>query len=292
MFAAPSVRRRLRRYALATAAPRTAHGFRSEWTTVGNVHLHARVSVGPARGKPAVVLVHGLAVSHRYLMPTAALLAPCYDVRVVDLPGFGLSGDPGRVLTITEQADALASWLDANQIRSAILLGNSFGCQVLVDLVTQAPHRCAGLILSGPTFDPRARTAARQILRWLRDLLREDPLQLPFLLRDIRDAGPARVWATFRAALRDPIDEKLPQLTVPTLVLRGAVEPIVPARWAREAADLIPGGDLAVVPGSPHNAVYVAADSLVAQLRPFLHCWAASPATPLRRSAPVGRSVP
>lgn len=232
--------------------------------------MHARVSTRPAPTTAPVVLVHGLAVSHRYLMPTAALLAQHHHVCVVDLPGFGLSENPGRVLDTAEHADALAAWLDASEVGAAIMIGNSYGCQVLVDLVTRAPHRCAALILSGPTIDPQARTAPRQILRWLRDALREDPMQLAFLPRDFLDAGPLRIWATLRAALRDPIENKLPRLIVPTLVLRGANEPIVPHRWAREAADLIPDGELATVPGSPHNAVYVAADALVEQTLRFL----------------------
>ena len=60
-----------------------------------------------------VVLLHGLAVSHRYLMPLAARLAGHHPVHVVDLPGFGLSGDPGTVLGVTEHADHLADWMEA-----------------------------------------------------------------------------------------------------------------------------------------------------------------------------------
>ncbi len=257
------------RYALATAAPRPADGFHSTWTTVDGVRVHARVATQPGR-RSSVVLVHGLAVSHRYLMPTARLLAAHHDVYVVDLPGFGLSGDPGPALDVPEHAAALAQWLDANRLGPAVLLGNSFGCQVLVELVTREPQRCAALVLSGPTIDPHARTAARQIARGLRDFLHEDPLQLPILARDVRDAGPARGWATLRAALRDPIETTLPRVSVPTLVLRGALEPIVPARWAREATDLIPGAVLVELPGSPHNAVYVAAEALVAEVLRFL----------------------
>ncbi|MEP6696163.1 MAG: alpha/beta hydrolase [Pseudonocardiales bacterium] len=216
------------------------------------------------------MLVHGLAVSHRYLMPTAALLQARYDVRVVDLPGFGLSSDPPKAFDTSEHADALAGWLDANRLGPAVMLGNSYGCQVLVDMVSRAPERCTALILSGPTVDPQARTAARQAGRWLRDAMREDPMQVGLLLRDVRDAGPGRVWATLHAAVRDHIEDKLPRLSVRTLVLRGAVEPIVPPRWAREAVDLIPGGRLATVPASPHNAVYVAAEALLAQVLPFL----------------------
>jgi pimeloyl-ACP methyl ester carboxylesterase len=48
-------------------------------------------------GPSAWLLVHGLAVSHRYLMPTAAALAG--TVYVPDLPGFGLSDKPTTCTT-------------------------------------------------------------------------------------------------------------------------------------------------------------------------------------------------
>jgi pimeloyl-ACP methyl ester carboxylesterase len=41
-------------------------------------------------------------------MPLAARLAEHDRVHVVDLPGFGLSGEPGRVLDVAEHADHLA----------------------------------------------------------------------------------------------------------------------------------------------------------------------------------------
>ena len=133
---------------------------------VDGVRVHARVATRPGR-RFSVVLVHGLAVSHRYLMPTARLLAAPHDVYVVDLPGFGLSGDPGPALDVPEHAAALAQWLDANRLGPAVLLGNSFGCQVLVELVTREPralrrpgsvradHR-PGRRYRGPADRPRA----------------------------------------------------------------------------------------------------------------------------------------
>ena len=119
-------------------------------------------------------------------------------------------------------------------------------------------------------MDPAARTAVRQILRWLRDTAREDPLQLPILLRDVRDAGLHRVVGTLVHALHDPIEVKLPLVRVPVLVTRGSSEPIVPRAWAAAAARLPPLGELAVVPG-PHNANYGAADHLGELVRAFLH---------------------
>jgi pimeloyl-ACP methyl ester carboxylesterase len=78
---------------------------------------------------------------------------------VIDLPGFGLSDEPGRVLNVAEHAGHLADWLEATGLPPVVLLGNSLGCRVAVDLAVRHPDRVRGLILVGPTIDPAARTA-------------------------------------------------------------------------------------------------------------------------------------
>jgi hypothetical protein len=67
----------------------------SRWTPVEGVRMHARMSEGPAsEGSPTVVLVHGLVVSGRYMLPTLRHLAPSCKVYAPDLPGFGRSEKP------------------------------------------------------------------------------------------------------------------------------------------------------------------------------------------------------
>ncbi len=89
------------------AAPRPYGGFESCWTWVRGLPVHDRRST-TASGAP-VVLVHGLAVSHRFLMPFAGELAARHRVHVIDLPGFGLSGEPGRVLDLPELSGVLGA---------------------------------------------------------------------------------------------------------------------------------------------------------------------------------------
>ena len=129
----------------------------SGWTRVGRMHLHARVSVDPVpRQAPTVVLVHGLIVSSRYMVPVAEHLAPYCRVYAPDLPGFGRSVKPRHVLDTREHADVLAAWMDAVGLERASLLGNSFGSQVAVDFAIRHPRRTRRLILTGPTMDPKA----------------------------------------------------------------------------------------------------------------------------------------
>jgi pimeloyl-ACP methyl ester carboxylesterase len=145
--------------------------------------VHAGKRIAPEHAWP-IVLVHGLAVSHRYLMPTAALLArrPGRRARPARLRS---QRRPALALDTARLADALGGWLHAAGTAPAVLLGNSYGCQVIVDLVARHPEVAAAAVLSGPTTDPHARTVTRQVLRWLRDAMHEDPLQAPILLRDV-----------------------------------------------------------------------------------------------------------
>lgn len=263
------------KYLVATRAPEADGDFESRWATVHGLRMHYRATSDDPPGGPPVVLVHGLAVSHRYLMPLAARLAPTYPVRAVDLPGFGLSDGTRAVLDVPALADRLAAWMRATGNAPAVLVANSFGTQITVDLAYRHPDLVESLVLVGPTMDPRARSMAAQALRWLRGVPREDPLQLPILLRDLADAGLYRAVRTLRLALRDPVEDKLPGVRALALVTRGEHEAVTSQAWAEQVARLLPRSELAIVPSSPHDAVYTAADRLAELVVRFLERTAA-----------------
>ena len=217
-----------------------------------------------------MVLVHGIGVSSRYMVPLARQLAPYYRVFAPDLPGWGRSENPPHVPNVVELADALAAWMQAVGLERAALLGNSFGCQIIAELALRHPERVERTVLQGPTIDPYARSAIRQILRWLLDGTREPPTQPLVLMLDYLNFGPGVVLRTFQYSLQDRIEEQLPHVQVPTLVVRGARDPIVSQRWAEEAAHLLPMGQLVVIPGGPHTVNYTNPLELARVFRSFL----------------------
>jgi 2-hydroxy-6-oxonona-2,4-dienedioate hydrolase len=247
----------------------------SQYVTAGGWRAHVRVAEHVSG--PPVVLVHGLVISSLYMVPTARVLAPHFPVYAPDLPGFGLSDKPRRVLSVPEHAAWLAEWMAAMGLARAALVGNSFGCQVIAHLAADRPELVFAAVLAGPTIDPHARSAPRQIGRWLADWTLERPSLAPAHVRDYWHAGVPRALATFRLSLQDAIEEQLPRVQAPTLVVRGARDRIVPERWAREAAALLPRGRYAEVPGGPHCVNYTTPDRFVRLIRPFLEECAPSP---------------
>lgn len=204
------------------------------------------------QGEPAAVCVHGAGVSSREWLPLVAELGCARQVWTVDLPGFGASRGLSRTIGLPALTDALVDWLAAARLTRACLIGGSFGCQVAVDAAVRYPDRVSHLVLVGPTVDPAGRTFSRQAVRWLRNARWESPRMALLNIADYRDAGLRRVAAAFREALVDRVEDKLPYVAVPTLVVRGDRDQLVPQAWAEEVTRLLPRGRLAVVPGAGH----------------------------------------
>jgi 2-hydroxy-6-oxonona-2,4-dienedioate hydrolase len=245
--------------------------FRSVWTEVHGLPVHAKVSTpAPQADRPPLVLVHGLALSHAYMMPTAERLGGEFRVHVPDLPGFGESAHPEKTLDVPGLADALAAWMGAIGVPRAALLGNSFACQIIVDLAARHPQRVLRTVLQGPTTPPEERSWLRQFVRWRQNNRYNPPELGPISWRDYRRAGYLRALQSFRLALKDRIEDKLPRVAAPSLVVRGQYDPICRAAWAAEVARLLPRGQLVEIPGAAHTLVYTAPEQLAAVARRFL----------------------
>lgn len=243
----------------------------SRWTRVNGLFMHAQVSTHlPAAGRPAVVMVPGLNISSRNMVPAAKRLAPYCPVYAPDLPGTGKTERPVRALNIPELADALAAWMQAVGLSSAVLIANSFGCQIAVDCAARYPDYVERLVLVGPTLDPTGRPWLRLAWRWWLDSLRE-PVSLRLSeLQDYIRLRPVPAICTLLFMRNDRIEEKLPQVRAPTLVVRGARDPIVTQGWAEEVTRLLPDGRLAVIPGAPHALHFSASLEMLRVVRPFL----------------------
>jgi pimeloyl-ACP methyl ester carboxylesterase len=244
-----------------------ASQFRSIWTDLDGLRMHAMAADGP--GDP-VVLVHGLGLSHRYMMPTAERLAGDFRVLVPDLPGFGESGHPQKILDVPGLADGLAAWIAAAGLGRAALLGNSHACQIIIDLAARHPDRVSMGVLQGPTTPPSERTWLRQFVRWRQNAPFNPPELGPLTWGEYGKSGYLRVLGTFRHTLRDRPEDKCPEVVAPMLVVRGQLDPICHEDWAEKLADLLPNGRIALIPGVAHTLVFTAPEQLATVTRQFL----------------------
>lgn len=244
----------------------------SKWELTRNGKIHARFcTTASSRDKPSVVLIHGLVISSLYMIPTADRLAASFPVYALDLPGFGRTTKPDHVLSIAELAEALDAWLDTLQLDRIVLVGNSLGCQIICELMVQYSPPVVAIILSGPSIDPYAKTTSQQFVRWLLNWSHEKPVLAVIQAIDFCRAGPLRAWKTFKYAQQHPMRDRLADISVPSLVVRGSEDRIVSHRWAEEVTRRLPKGELIEISGGSHMVNYTSADSFARIISDFIN---------------------
>jgi pimeloyl-ACP methyl ester carboxylesterase len=227
-------------------------------------------------GPAPLVLIHGLSSSLHTWSAWARALKERRRVISFDLPGFGLTGPnsgsypPDRYST---EADArfVLDLLDVLNVRRAVLVGHSLGGEVAWRVASMAPDRVAGLVLvdaSGPPFTPMAVPLAFALAR-LPVVSRIGEWVLPRMLVEQGLASlygnPARVTAeqvdrSFELALREGNrralslrlqqlrlgegDEGIAALRLPTLILWGGLDHLIPPAVAEVFHRGIPGSRL------------------------------------------------
>lgn len=233
--------------------------------------MHTQISVDAVPDdRLPVILVHGLGMSSRYMVPLARHLAPHFRVYAPDLPGFGLSDKSRRALTVRELADALAAWTSAVGVERAAFVGNSLGCEVLVELALRHPQLIDRLVLQGPTPDPEARNLIRQAVGFLAIAPFERWSLAWVALIDYARGGIRRYILTLRSMVDNRIGEKVLRITQPTLVVWGTRDYIVPHAFVVGLAEALANGRLAVIPGAAHGINYSHPKAFTAVLLPFL----------------------
>ena len=109
-------------------------------------------------GKQTLICAHGLGATKASFLPTVAALADSYRVVALDLPGFGESDKPiAAPYNAPFFARSVFELMDALDLDSAHLVGNSMGGRVVIEAGLTDPDRVDGLVLLSPA------------LAWLRD---------------------------------------------------------------------------------------------------------------------------
>lgn len=230
---------------------------RSRYDLVHGLPMHARQAVAADDRRLPIVLVHGLVISSAFLEPALRELGRAHPTYAPDLPGYGRSAKPPQRYRLHRQADYLGWWMDEVGLGKAVLVGCSLGTQIVSLLAVRRPELIERAVLLSPTMDPAARGRLVSLARWGRELPHEIGM-LPIMLRDYARAGVRRALRTFEMALEDAPEERLPRMSMPTLVVRGELDPIVPQAWAETVTELLPEGRLEVVRGEPHALNFTA----------------------------------
>ncbi|GAA1754818.1 alpha/beta fold hydrolase [Agromyces humatus] len=206
---------------------RPASSLAERWTEIDGVDVFYRESPEPPDA-PAMMHVHGFGLSGRYLLPTAARLADDFHTLVPDLPGFGRSGKVADALDVPDLAHAAARFLDDRGVERATLVGNSMGCPVITEFAYHHPDRIDRAVLVSPAGGIYNQPLRRAMAQISRDGTREPPRLMGVVTPDYLRFGVSSTVRMFRALTQYPALERLLGLQIPTLVVLGDRDPLMP----------------------------------------------------------------
>lgn len=219
------------------------------------------------RGSP-VILVHGLSGSGQWWRHNTPVFAHQYGVHVIDLAGYGRARRQ-KALGVRAAARVIAAWLEHAGLENVTLIGHSMGGHISLHVAALAPQRVTRLILASASGLLRRRFR-ESVLALPQALVVGRKRFLTQILGDAWRAGPRNLLISSRDLLRDSVIDILPLITVPTLIIWGARDVLVPLTIGEMLVEMIEGSRLVVIPGAGHVVMVDAATTFNRLVLDFL----------------------
>lgn len=229
-----------------------------------------------------VLLVHGISGCWQNFLETIPAAAEHHRVVALDLPGFGASPMPDWDVSIPAYAQVVTAFADALELERPTLVGNSMGGFISVEAVLRSPQRYSQLILLAAAGISSASVRARPVETFVRVLQALTPIALEWQKRTMRrprlralgfegvflhprklryellveqlrgGTGRPAFLPAMESMLGYDVTDELGSIAVPTTVVCGRQDRIVPPRDAAIFTERIPGARLDCIEDCGH----------------------------------------
>ncbi len=243
--------------------------------------LHYQVRGSAA--SPPLLLIQGMAMPSTAWIDLPLRFSRRFQVIVFDNRGTGHSTAPRGRFRIRDMADDATRVLDAVGVDQAFVFGISMGGMIAQELALRHPHRVRKLVLAATfcshrrSHKPKLSVAADLGLAMLttrrfkpmRRLLVSDawfkrsPNGFVSWFAHTRPARLRVIVKQIGAVVRHETEQRLCTLRVPTLVMSGDRDRLVPVENSRYLATLIPGARYVEFPGAGHAFPFEHAEETV-----------------------------
>ncbi len=237
-----------------------------------------------------LVFIHGFPLSRGVWQKQIEALQSSYRVIAPDLRGLGESETQPGLTTMEQYAADLGALFQQLTTRPVVLIGHSMGGYVALAFARQFPEMLSGLVLVGTkagadTADAaagRRATAEKVKSEGVRVVI--DAMAPKMLAADNRDTRQAEQVLGFMApskaegvigallgmAERPDSTASLEQIAVPTLVITGAEDTLIPPAESEKLAAAIPMAQLSVIPHAGHLVAFEQSDAFNFVLKNWL----------------------
>ena len=254
----------------------------SQFIEINGLKVHVKVM---GQGEPVFVLLHGFGASLYSWQPVMEQFSQLGTVIAFDRPAFGLTERPlswtgTNPYSPQAQVELVLGLLDHFNVQQAILVGNSAGGTVAMQVALEYPARVSAMILVDPAVFTGGGAPS-----WIRPLLGTPQLRHlgPLIARQIQQRGPQLIelawhdpsrlspetlelyqkplqvenwdkalWEFTLASRASGLSDRLAEFTLPVLVITGDDDRIVPTADSIRLAGELPDASLVVIPQAGH----------------------------------------
>jgi len=231
-----------------------------------------------------VLCLHGLFGASEHWEAAVEALAPRCRAMALTLPIFDTPPDDLSVMGLRAHVEA---FMDAERVPPAIVVGNSLGGHVALDLALHAPERVRGLVLSGSsglfersfTRGVPHRPTAEFVRGKMTEVFHDPAMITPEWVEEIRArvarrSYVLRVLQISRSARRYNLEDRLHEIHCPTLLVWGAEDCVTPRDIAIRFLDGIPSATLRLVPECGHAPMLEHPEAFARAVEEFLDSFA------------------
>jgi pimeloyl-ACP methyl ester carboxylesterase len=240
----------------------------------------------------SILILHGWAGSSKSWSKTKEILEnQGFKVFVPDLPGFGVEKEPPFPWSISDYVDWVKKYcekisqINGEFIEPFFLLGHSFGGRIAIKFAMKYPEKLKGLILvasAGITPRPKMKITFFTFISKVGNLIfslpileifREPIRKLVYILTNARDyyflQGKV-MKETFKKTIEENLTPYLSQIKMPTLIIWGDKDAMVPISDAYKMNKEISNSTLKIIPGGKHALNYQFPQKLAEIISNFL----------------------
>ena len=272
----------------------------SRFTVINDLQVHYEKA---GQGEPFYLLLHGFGSNTFTWREIVDELAENGTLVAYDRPGFGLTERPlewqrSNPYSPEANLELLVGLLDHFGVEKAILVGNSAGGTLALQAALQYPQRVQALVLVAPAVYSGGGAPA-----WIRPLLNTPQLRRlgPLFVRRVFGSGQGLIdlawhdpslitpdilagyerplqardwdralWELTLASRESDLEESLAQVTVPTLIITGDDDRIVPTQESIRLVAELPNAELTIIESCGHVPQEECPQEVIQVVRKFI----------------------
>lgn len=266
----------------------------------------AYIDEGEMDNGTTLLFIHGLGSNLKAWQKNIDSLKKHVRCIGIDLPGYGESGTGAYAYDMSFFAESVSAFIEKMALEKVVLVGHSMGGQIAMHLALDSPQKVEKLVLIAPAgfevfseqekswfqsfFTPAVvkATPPAQIEKNVQVNFYKMPAdaefmieeRLGFLKSDAFDAYCTMIPRCVMGMLNEPVFDRLPEIKVPTLVIFGENDMLIPNKLlhpalttlevAKGGQEQIPNSSLVLIPEAGHFVQWEGARQVNQRLLEFL----------------------